>query len=68
MVQKHRETGTGIFGLTPQQRSEKARKAAKAQNAQKYQCTITGFVSTASGLTSYQRKRGIDTSNRIRIQ
>jgi len=33
----------------------------------KYQCTITGKISTAGPLSIYQRKRGIDTSNRIRL-
>ena len=33
----------------------------------KYQCTVTGKISTAGPLTLYQRKRGIDTSNRIRL-
>jgi hypothetical protein len=62
--QKCKELGVGICGLTFEQRSENAKKI----NSRKYQCTITGYVSTASGLTRYQRKRGIDPSNRIRIQ
>jgi hypothetical protein len=34
----------------------------------KFMCTVTGKVTTSGPLTLYQRKRGIDTSNRIRLQ
>lgn len=34
----------------------------------KFMCTVTGKISTAGPLTVYQRKRGIDTSNRIRLE
>lgn len=33
----------------------------------KYQCTVTGHISNASGLAQYQKKRGIDPTNRIRL-
>jgi hypothetical protein len=36
-------------------------------NSQKWKCMITGFVSKPGPLTRYQKKRGIDPSNRIRI-
>jgi hypothetical protein len=48
---------------TPEQRSESTRKAASA----KFQCTETGFITNGSGLSRYQKKRGIDTSKRIRL-
>jgi hypothetical protein len=48
---------------TPEQRSETLRKAA----SQKFQCTVTGFITNAGGLSSYQKARGIDTSNRVRL-
>jgi len=57
--QKNKELGLGFFGLTKEERRE--------INNRRWQCTITGHISTASGLTKYQRKRNIDTSNRIRI-
>lgn len=31
------------------------------------QCTVTGYISTPCGLASYQRARGIDPSNRRRV-
>lgn len=36
-------------------------------NSQMWQCTITGFVTKPGPLTRYQKKRGIDPSNRIQI-
>jgi len=35
--------------------------------AMRFQCTVTGFISTAPALARYQKARGIDASNRIRI-
>jgi len=40
----------------------------KASISQQWMCTVTGYVSTAPSLARYQSARGIDTSNRIRIQ
>jgi general stress protein YciG len=48
---------------TPEQRSEIARKAS----SQRWQCTVTGFITNAGSLAYYQKARGIDTSNRVRI-
>jgi hypothetical protein len=44
-------------------------KSAKLVNSQKWECCITGYISTAAGVVSYQKGRGIDTSknNRRRI-
>ena len=49
--------------LTPEQRSVAGRKAA----SQKWQCTVTGFIANAGNLSQYQKARGIDTSNRVRL-
>ena len=68
-----RELGRGIHGRTKEQMTEDCKKggsvAAKIINAQRWECCITGYVSTAAGLVAYQRARGIDTSksNRRRI-
>jgi hypothetical protein len=37
-------------------------------NKKVWKCTVTGYVSTAGGLNSYQKKRGIDFKNRERIR
>jgi hypothetical protein len=42
-------------------------KGSRNTNSQKWQCTVTGFVSTSGPLSRYQKARGIDPSNRIRI-
>jgi hypothetical protein len=34
---------------------------------QRWQCGETGFITNAGALTRYQRARGIDTSNRVKV-
>lgn len=46
---------------------ERGRITCKKLNTEKWMCTETGFVSTSGPLTLYQRKRGIDTSKRKRV-
>jgi hypothetical protein len=57
------EQGKGCFSLTPEEKSE----LAKRNNAQKWMCLETGYVSNSGGLSRYQKKRGIDTTKRVRI-
>ena len=70
---KTKELGVGVCGRSKEQMIEDGRKggsvAAKIINAQRWECCITGYVSTAAGIVVYQRARGIDTSknNRRRI-
>lgn len=61
---KTKELGFGIFGLTEEQKKENA----NITNSQKWMCTETGFITTPGPLTTYQRKRGIDKSKRIRLE
>jgi hypothetical protein len=49
--------------LTLKQRSEIGKKVA----FQRWQCTKTGFITNAGNLSHYQKARGIDTSNRVRL-
>jgi hypothetical protein len=58
----------GICGRSPEKMSEDGRKGIAALMKQRWQCTVTGKISNAGSLTTYQRARGIDPSNRIRIQ
>jgi len=51
---------------TPEQR-EKARENLAIALSQRWQCTVTGFTTNAGSLSSYQKARGIDTSNRMRL-
>jgi hypothetical protein len=62
------EEGIGIHGMTSEGLFEARKKAAREQHAQKWQCTETRYISTPCGLSAYQKARGIDTSNRIRVQ
>ena len=34
----------------------------------KFKCTVTGHISSPSGLTKYQKSRGINSSNRVRVE
>jgi hypothetical protein len=53
----------GQANKTPEQRIEASRKG----NAQKFQCTVTGYITNSGGLSRYQKAKGIDTSNRVRL-
>ena len=61
------ENNIGFAKLTKSELSENGKKGGKIVSSQRWECLETGFVSTPSGLTNYQKKRCIDTSNRIRI-
>lgn len=60
---KNKENKVGIFSLNKEQLSENAKKA----NSQKWMCLETGYITNAGALSTYQKKRGIDTSKRKRI-
>jgi hypothetical protein len=45
----------------------KSVQRAKEMNSQKWMCTVTGFVTNPGSLTHYQKSRGIDTRNRVRV-
>jgi hypothetical protein len=47
---------------------EQRSKNAVTTNTQKWQCTVTGIITNPGRLSQIQRSKGIDTSNRIRIQ
>jgi hypothetical protein len=64
---KNKENKTGICGMTSEELSEAGKKGRKAQQTQKWQCTETGYVSNAAGLTRYQKAKGINPSNRIKV-
>jgi hypothetical protein len=57
-----------LANLSKEEKIENCKKAAKLTNSQVWECTDTGFRSAPGPLTRYQKARGIDTSNRIRIQ
>lgn len=59
-----KENNLGLFAMPKEQKSELARKV----NLQRWKCTETDYVSTAAGLSNYQKSRGIDATKRIRIE
>ena len=60
----NRQNQTGLWAFTSDYRSEITKKT----NSQKWKCTITGYVSNAGGLSNYQKYKGIDKSNRVKLQ
>lgn len=61
------ENKLGLFAMTEEKRFNSCSKGGIAVGKQKWKCTITGHISTAGPLTLYQKKRGVDPSNRIKI-
>lgn len=53
-------------GLDPKE-LEAMRERIKPLNSNKWMCLETGYISTAAGLHSYQRARGIDPSKRVAV-
>ena len=45
-----------------------SKEGAKKQHSQRWMCTVTGYITTPGPLSIYQKKRNIDTSNRVRLQ
>jgi hypothetical protein len=43
------------------------RVGGRTTSSQKWKCLVTGHITNAGALTSYQRHRGIDTSLRERV-
>jgi hypothetical protein len=41
---------------------------AKKTNSQRWQCLVTGHINNPGGLTRYQKRRGIDTALRVRLE
>lgn len=60
---KSKNNGTGIHAETTEQRSQRMKEI----NSQKWMCLETNYISSPSGLTTYQKNRSIDTAKRIRI-
>lgn len=53
--------------LQSQKRAESNKRAGVSTSSQQWQCTVTGKISNPGPLTRYQRARGIDPKNRIRL-
>jgi hypothetical protein len=64
---KHKENKTGVCGRSKEKMTEDGKKGGKIVCSQVWECTVTGHRSNPGGLSTYQKARGIDTSNHIRI-
>jgi hypothetical protein len=64
---KEQNRKNGINCVLSGQMSKIHSLGGKATSSQKWICTETGFITNAGALTSYQRKRNIDTSKRKRM-
>jgi len=64
-------TGKGIHDKTDPRNKEGSRiggeKMSAVLNSQKWQCLVTGYISTPGPLTRYQKARGIDPKNRVQL-
>jgi hypothetical protein len=54
-------------GHLKRQASKGGTKGSKVTNSLKYMCTVTGKVMNPGNLTQYQKRNGIDPSNRVRL-
>lgn len=57
----------GAKNQSKEDKSRGGRLGAKNQHQQKWKCTVTGYISSPCGLSSYQKGKGIDFSNRERV-
>jgi len=65
-----RDNKLGMFAMTEQEKKEASRKGIAAVRKQRWKCKITGYISSPSGLSNYQKGKGInykDKSLRERI-
>jgi hypothetical protein len=72
------EQGRSLLGIENSKRMHKEKneegksisgvRGARRVNSQKWQCLVTGHVSTPGPLTVYQVKRGIDPSLRLKLK
>jgi hypothetical protein len=68
VAERHKKNGTGIYGQTKEQKSEAGKIGGSNTSSQRWKCTETGFITTPGPLSTYQRARGIDISQRVRVQ
>jgi len=49
-------------------KSINAVKSGKTTSSQLWMCTVTGYVASPGPLSNYQKHRGIDTRNRVKVK
>jgi hypothetical protein len=66
----HVANGTGFLDpdyLQSEKKAESNKKAGLTTSSQRWQCTVTVKISNPGPLTRYQRARGIDPTNRVKL-
>ena len=63
-AETNRINGTGIYGLTKEEMSQNGKKVS----SQRWMCLETGHITNPGALSSYQNKRNIDVSKRIKLE
>ena len=63
-----KELNVGYSSIPTEKRIEYGKIGGKISSSQKWKCLTTGYISTAAGLSNYQKARGIDTIKRVRIE
>ena len=67
MGEKHYQNKTGLFGMSEEDKKKAQANGGKVIGNQRWRCLITGKISNTGALTRYQRSRGIDVSQRVRV-
>lgn len=58
----------GIHRLSKEEIRQNASKGGKILSSQRWKCLVTGHISTPGALSNYQKARGIDISQRVRVE
>jgi hypothetical protein len=64
---KSKELGVGMFSISEERKSKISSGNATKVNSQRWMCLETEYVTNPGALSKYQKARGIDTSERVRI-
>lgn len=61
------EKRVGLFAMSDEAKNARNKKGASVINSTQWMCLETGHLSTSGPLAKWQRKRGIDSSRRVRL-
>jgi len=65
---KNKENNIGIFKMMSEELSKCGSKGGTKTCSQKWKCLVTGHISNPGGLSRYQKSKGIDNLQRVRIE
>jgi hypothetical protein len=64
---RHYQNKTGLFGMSEEDKRKAQTNGGKVVGNQRWKCLVTGKITNIGALTRYQKARGIDTSQRVRV-